>query len=103
MSVTPLSLLKQQCRAEDFDDSDELLQQKLDDAEEWVCVYTHRTLADLVARGRDGALPGSVRQAVLMLAAHWYNQAEAAVQGAMTEVPFAIGALLKPWRKFEGA
>ena len=99
MSLTSLTLLKQQVRADTFGDDDDLLQHYLDAAEEYAVTYTRRSPDDL-AVGEDGRLPATVTQAVLLLASHWYNQREASVQGGMSDVPFGVAALLKPWRVF---
>lgn len=44
-------------------------------------------------------VPAAIRQAILMLAAHWYENREAAVVGATaTDLPFAVSALVGPYR-----
>ena len=47
----------------------------------------------------DGNLPKMLQQAVLMLAAHWYNQRESVSAVAMHEVPDAVQTLVKPFRR----
>ncbi len=44
-------------------------------------------------------VPAAIRQAILMLAAHWYENREAAVVGTITtDLPFAVSALIGPHR-----
>lgn len=104
MSLTPLSLLRAQTYTDDcpgasgegYHGDDAYLQTLLDAAEEWVCLSTHRELTELCdAHG----LKPSVRHAVLMLAAHWYAQREAAVGGTMSPAPYGVSALLAPFRR----
>ncbi|MBQ6577214.1 MAG: phage gp6-like head-tail connector protein [Bacteroidales bacterium] len=98
MSRTDLQLLKKHVRADDFTSDDIYLQHLLDAAEESVVGMTNRTLDDLLEEG-DGDLPFRLRQAVLLLAGHWYNQREAVSGVQMHSVPFALDALVKPFRK----
>ena len=46
-------------------------------------------------------LPQPIRQALLLLVAHWYENREmAVVSGAMPkELPFTVSALMAPWRR----
>lgn len=46
-------------------------------------------------------VPRALRQAVLLLTAHWYENREIAlVSGAVPkELPFAVAALTRPWRR----
>lgn len=102
MSLTPLELLRKQtytddCATEQIPGDDRYLQGLLDAAEEWVSMYTHRPLGELC--DGSGTLRPSVSHAVLMLAAHWYNQREAAVTGSMSPAPYGIDTLLRPFRR----
>lgn len=52
--------------------------------------------------GADGStVPAPLRQALLLLVAHWYENREIAlVTGAMaSEIPFTVQALVQPWRR----
>ena len=98
MSLTALSLLKAHVRADDFADDDAYLQHLLDAAEQHVTEATNRTLADLVEIG-GGELPYSLTHAVLLLAGHWYNQREGVAGVAMSEPPYTLQALIKPYRR----
>lgn len=92
-----LKLLKRQVRADDFQQDDAYLQHLLDSATETVVTYTNREKAELV--DDKGNLPKMLQQAVLMLAAHWYNQRESVSTVAMHEVPDSIQSLVKPYRR----
>lgn len=97
MASVSIDLFKKHVRADDFSDDDEILEQYLGAAEESVGKYLNRDITEL--SDGSGNLPKSVVQAILMLAAHWYNQRESVSAASMQEVPDTLGALLKPWRK----
>jgi hypothetical protein len=92
-----IMLLKKQVRADDFHQDDAYLQHLLDAATDTVVTYTNRKREELVD-GEDN-LPKMLQQAVLMLAAHWYNQRESVSAVAMHEVPDAVQTLVKPFRR----
>lgn len=49
--------------------------------------------------GYDEA-PAPIRQAMLLLIGHWYDNRQATIVGTnATEVPLAVGALLSPYRR----
>lgn len=93
-----LGLLKKHVRADDFHDDDAYLLQLLQTATETVIMATNRPGSELLELNH-GFLPKPLQQAVLMLAAHWYNQRESVAGVAMQEVPYSIQALIKPYRK----
>lgn len=43
-------------------------------------------------------VPAPIKQAMLLLIGHWYAQREAAVEKPLTATPFAVEALLSPFR-----
>ena len=96
MSIVSLELLKKHVRADDFDTDDEKLQQYLDAAEEQVIMATNRTADDLTAT-HNGSLPPSLVQAVLLMAASWYDNAESLSSVQMHEIPYGVSALVKPF------
>lgn len=52
--------------------------------------------------GDDGsAVPAPLRQALLLLVAHWYENREIALTTGATasEIPFTVRALMAPWRR----
>jgi len=98
MAVVSLALFKKHVRADDFVDDDELMQHYVDAAEAHVIQATNRTDEELQELG-DGDYPAQLKQAVLLLAGHWYNQRESVAGVQMYEVPDALQALIKPFRK----
>lgn len=99
MATVDLSLLKQHVRADDFSDDDAYLERLAEAAEEYVVLSTYRTLDELLAMGDGEHLPAPLQQAVLLLVGHWYNQREAVASVQTAEVPYTMGALIKPYRK----
>lgn len=99
MPIVSLSLFKKHTRADDFDGDDDLLVHYLEAAEERVVQLTNRPLAELLEAG-GGTFPPTLRQAVMLLAAHWYNQREDVSGVQMHGVPEGVPALVKRWRKF---
>ena len=98
MAVVSLALFKIHVRADDFSDDDEYLQHLIDTAEVAVITATNRSEQELTD-GNGGEFPAPLKHAVMMLAAHWYNQRESASTAQMYEVPDALQALIKPYRK----
>lgn len=99
MATTKLELLKKHVRADDFCDDDAYLLHLLDAAEEYVCTATNRPADELLELGGGEQLPATLQQAVLLIAGHWYNQREAVSGVQMSEVPYTLQALVKPFRK----
>lgn len=97
MALTDISLLKQHVRADDFSDDDQYLAHLLEAAEQYVCTATNRSARELA--GENDEFPAMIQQAVLLIAGHWYNQREAVSGVQMTEVPYTVQALIKPYRK----
>lgn len=98
MAVVNLALFKKHVRADDFADDDEYLEHLLATAEESVITATNRTEQELRANNA-GEFPTPLKHAVMMLAAHWYNQRESVSSVQMHEVPDSLQALVKPYRK----
>lgn len=98
MAVVNLALFKKHVRADDFADDDEYLEHLLATAEESVITATNRTEQELRANNA-GEFPTPLKHAVMMLAAHWYNQRESVNSVQMHEVPDSLQALVKPYRK----
>ena len=97
MAVVSMALLKQHVRADDFSGDDEYLAELLDNAEQHVVGWTNRSLDELTELGGGGNVPGPIRQAVMLLVGHWYNQREAVSGVQMAEVPYTLQALIKPY------
>lgn len=99
MATVDTALLKKHVRADDFSDDDSYLEHLLEAAEEYVCGATNRTQDELLDMGGGSQLPATLQQAVLLIAGHWYNQREAVSGAQMSEVPYTLQALIKPYRK----
>jgi len=98
MAVVSLALFKKHVRADDFCDDDDYLLHLIDAAETSVVNATNRSYDELT-EDTAGELPAPLKHAILMLAAHWYNQRESVSGVQMQEVPDALQALVKPYRK----
>lgn len=96
MAVVSLALFKKHVRCDDFDEDDEYLGHLLETAEEAVISATNRDLSELMS---GGDFPLRLKQAIMMLAAHWYNQRESVSGTQMYEVPDTLQALIRPFRK----
>lgn len=97
MAVVSLALFKKHVRADDFADDDEYLEHLLEAAEVSVISATNRNIDELTDNGVE--FPAPLKQAIMMLAAHWYNQRESVSSVQMHEVPDALQAVVKPYRK----
>ena len=98
MAVVSLALFKKHVRADDFADDDEYLDHLLATAEVSVITATNRTEQELTDNN-NGDFPAPLKHAIMMLAAHWYNQRESVSTAQMFEVPDTLQALVKPYRK----
>ena len=98
MAVVSLALFKKHVRADDFADDDDYLQHLIDTAEVAVITATNRTEQELTD-GNGGEFPAPLKHAIMMVAAHWYNQRESVSSVQMHEVPDALQTLVKPYRK----
>jgi len=94
-----LDLLKKQVRADDFTADDKLLQMYLDTATATVIAATNRTYEELQGMTSNGELPLQVQQAILMLAADWYNQREDTTNLSANAVPNGVRMLVAQFRK----
>lgn len=93
-----LTLFKQHVRADDYADDDDYMQHLIETAEVSVITATNRTEAELTEMG-GGKFPAPLVHAMLMLAAHWYNQRESVSATQMYAVPDSLQALIKPYRR----
>lgn len=98
MAVVSLALFKKHVRADDFADDDEYLEHLLATAEVSVITATNRTEQELTDNN-NGEFPAPLKHAIMMVAAHWYNQRESVSTAQMFEVPDTLQALVKPYRK----
>ena len=101
-----LDVVKQHCRIDtDFTGDDALLNLYTGAAARYVQTWTRRTLYENenspgYTEDEDSILPGDdVKAAMLLLIGHWYANREAVNIGNITtEIPFAVEALLQPYR-----
>lgn len=105
MATIDLQTFKQHVRADDFDADDPYLEHLLETAAAAVLnEVSGGTGASALLESPEGFadldLPLPLVQAVMMLAAHWYNQRESVSPQQMYEVPSALMALIKPYRRF---
>ncbi|WP_051960485.1 head-tail connector protein [Devosia riboflavina] len=47
----------------------------------------------------NSTVPGALKVAILLLVAEWFNNREASVPGSVAELPFAVNALISPFRR----
>ena len=52
-----------------------------------------------VAGVADSAVPAPIKHAILLMVGHWYANREAVAPGQMHEVPMAVDALIRPYRR----
>ena len=97
MAVVSLDVFKKHVRADDFADDDDYLTELLETAESAVIKATNRSKDEL--EQMEGKFPPMLKQAMMMLAAHWYNQRESVSTVQMHAVQDALQALIKPFRK----
>ena len=97
MTVVSLDVFKKHVRADDFADDDDYLTELLETAESAVIKATNRSKDEL--EQMEGKFPPMLKQAMMMLAAHWYNQRESVSTVQMHAFPDALQALIKPFRK----
>ncbi len=97
MTFVDLELFKKHVNV-DFDDDDTYLGHLLEAAESKIIQSTNRSAAELCDM-RGGEFPAELLHAVLLLAGYWYNQREGAAATAITAVPYAIDALVKPFTR----
>ena len=101
-----IGIVKEHCRVDsDFTGDDALLNLYTGAAARYVETWTRRKLYESeespgYAEDADSILPGGdVKAAMLLLIGHWYATRETVSVGqTVAEVPFAVEALLQPYR-----
>ncbi|EPY7018593.1 head-tail connector protein [Klebsiella michiganensis] len=101
-----LEVVKEHCRIEpDFTDDDSILTLYIGAASRYVETWTRRKMyesetSEGYADDPDSILLGDdVKAAMLLLIGHWYEHRETVVVGQTAiEAPFAVEALLQPYR-----
>lgn len=92
-------LFKKHTRTDDYNTDDDSLASYLEAATVHVTTATNRSEDELFEMGGGNSYPLPLQQAIFMLAAHWFNQRESVSSTQMYEVPDALQALIKPYRK----
>jgi uncharacterized phiE125 gp8 family phage protein len=64
-------------------------------------VYSRRDAISVtyVAGVADSAVPAPIKHAILLMVGHWYANREAVAPGQMYDVPMAVDALIRPYRR----
>ena len=57
------------------------------------------TLTMVAGYGAAADVPYSIRQAILLMVAHWFVNREAASPVSLKELPLGVAALLSPYRR----
>jgi uncharacterized phiE125 gp8 family phage protein len=52
-----------------------------------------------VAGVADSDVPAPIKHAILLLVGHWYANREAVLESQMSELPMAVDALIRPYRR----
>jgi hypothetical protein len=95
VTITTVADLRAHLSMQADEESDALLQQKLDAAEAWVAGYVGQDFTDL------DTLPANVKEAVLRVAADLYENREASIVGVSAEaLPFGVVDLLASVRNW---
>jgi uncharacterized phage protein (predicted DNA packaging) len=89
MEIITLDEFKDHARI-DFDDMDTEIQAKVDAANEYVSKMLDIAEDDLP----DYEPPDDLKQAVMMIAAHWYENREDTYPGSINEVPLDAQEIL---------
>jgi hypothetical protein len=96
MSSVDLATAKAHLNVTDTAD-DLLIQSKIDAAE----AHVEHVLGRKLAVGFEGGVPDDVREAILQLASHFYENREATLVGINAEeLPFGLWSLLAPHREY---
>lgn len=96
MTSVTLSLAKAHLNIDQTGD-DELIQHYLDAAESWISDFVGKPVADF------DPIPASLKQAVLLLAAHFYENREAVLVGITAgDLPFGVISLIRAHREGGG-
>jgi hypothetical protein len=98
MSIVSLATAKAHLNVT-VDEDDALIQGKIDAAEAHIANLLGFTLAS--GFGSSSGVPEDVREAILQLTGHFYENREASLVGVSAEeVPFGVWQLIAPYREY---
>jgi hypothetical protein len=98
MSITTVADIKAHSNIA-IDADDDLIQSKIDAAEQWIAKFIGSPLDDATAFP-DGT-PEPLKEATRQLVAAWYEQREAVIIGVSAdEAPFGVVELIQPYREW---
>lgn len=76
---------------------------ELKTGQSWPSVYDRRDAVEIIWVSGYGAastaVPEAIRHGIALLASHWYENRAAVAEGGWNELPFAVKALLGPFRQ----
>jgi uncharacterized phiE125 gp8 family phage protein len=76
---------------------------ELKSGQTWPAVYDRADAVEIIWIAGFGAtsasVPEAIRHAIALLTAHFYEHREAVGEGGFDELPFAVRALISPWRQ----
>ena len=93
--IVTAALLRRQLNLDDVPGDTPFLEHKIEAAEAFIAAYIGKALAEI------DPMPASIKEAVLMLAAHLYVNREASLVGvSANELPFGVLDLIRPHREW---
>ena len=106
MAIIDLDEIKEQLRI-DFDDDDDILQRKLDAAQnhlERLLGYKIETEYPPTAGNPPAStVPPALRECVCQLAGHWYENREATIPDAVQVMPISVDDVVREFRNWSWA
>lgn len=72
------------------------------DGADWPTTYPQDNAVSVrftAGYGAASAVPAAIKQAMLLLVGHWYENRSALGANTLAELPLAVGALLAPYRR----
>lgn len=73
----------------------------LADGKNWPAIYNRPNAVSIqfdAGYGTAANVPQPIKQAMLLMIGHWYENREAVAAGGLSPLPFAVDALLAPYR-----
>lgn len=74
---------------------------RLNSGAAWPSLYDDPEAVRITYQAGDATVPSPVRQAILLLVGHWFNNREEVITGTITaQMPMAVEALLSTFRRW---